>query len=197
LEHADSFERIYLINPRPQALHYPSEEAFGRDFVEAYSKFEERYAAKEYPQALRDLRALVQHALEISCQKKDIDISNMKEPDINKISGLLISNNVIDGRLQSWFHAFSSIANQAAHRVFPSNKDLERPNLTQRITVTFQLGTQLISELESVLIKKKKTMLRGISKAERFRIKIIKAKPVKKGDIFHESSIGIDKELLK
>ncbi len=195
LEHTDSFERIYLSKPHRQALSRPSEEAFGKDFVEAYSKFEERFAAKAYPQALRDLRALVQHALEITCQKKRIDISTMKDLDISRLSGELIGKNIIDGKLQNWFHAFASIANLASHKVFPTDKDLERLNLAQRIMMTFQLGAQLISELESVLIKK--VTLKGTPKSGKLRIKIIKPKPVKKEDIFHETRIGIDKELLK
>ena len=56
-----------------------------------------------YPQALRDLRALVQQALENLEKFKGIEFETLKDPDINKFAALMIEKKVLEGRLHSWF----------------------------------------------------------------------------------------------
>lgn len=169
-------------------LSEPSEETLGKEFAKAYSKFEQRYENEQYPQALRDLRALVQESMEIVCEKKNIDIAEIKKRDIGNLSGILVKHKIIDGKLIEWFRAFSSVANLAAHKEFPSEKDLSNYHLKERILMTLLLGTHLISEIERTITKPYK--IRYVS-AKNFKMKIVKSK--KKGKTFHQSFAGIDK----
>ena len=166
----------------------PSEETLGKEFAKAYSKFEQRYENEQYPQALRDLRALVQESMEIVCEKKNIDIAEIKKRDIGNLSGILVKHKIIDGKLIEWFRAFSSVANLAAHKEFPSEKDLSNYHLKERILMTLLLGTHLISEIERTITKPYKI---SYVSAKNFKIKIVKGK--KRGKTFHQSFAGIDK----
>ncbi|MGI0073483.1 MAG: hypothetical protein ACREA3_06705 [Nitrosotalea sp.] len=147
----------------------PSEEKFGKDFVHSYSKFRERYDAEDYSGALRDLRALVQEAMEITCEKKKVDLGNMQSRKIGNISAKMKESQIIDESLYNWFLAFSAEANKASHRGFPTKKDMENYTLRHRIMATFLLGTHLVEELEDVLIPSKTA--KAISVNE-FKIKI-------------------------
>lgn len=148
----DNLEQLYdlVLPPSSPCL----EELEGQ-----YKKFLERFENKEYPQALRDLRALIQQAQENLAKSKKIDISHIRDPDVNKLAGLLIQNRVIDGRLQPWFHAFSSIANMAAHKSFPTEEDMKDDNARARILMTFLLGKQLMLELDAVTKKRKRVKM--------------------------------------
>lgn len=166
----------------------PSEATLGKEFAKAYSRFEQRYENEQYPQALRDLRALVQESMEIVCQKKKIDITKIKNHDIGNLSGVLVRHKVIDGKLIEWFRAFSSVANLASHKEFPTEKDLSNYHLKERILMTLLLGTHLISEIGRTITKPYK--VRSVS-AKNFKMKIVKSK--KRGKTFHQSFDGIDK----
>jgi hypothetical protein len=116
-----------------------------------YKKFLQRLSAKEYPQALRDLRALVQQAEENVAKKKNIDSSRIISPNVNKLAALLIEEKQLEGRLYPWFQAFTAIANIASHRNFPTKEELEDYTLTKRVLLTVYLGGQLLMELEAVV----------------------------------------------
>ena len=116
-----------------------------------YEKFQQRINAKEYPQALRELRALVQQAEENVAKMKSVDVSRIGELNVNNLAVALIKEKVIDGKLSPWFLAFSSIANIAAHRNYPTKKDLENWTIRRRILLTLYLGRQLLEELENTL----------------------------------------------
>lgn len=114
-----------------------------------YDKFIERLKEKEYAQALRDLRALVQQAQENVAKLKNIDYSSISNPNINNLAHLLIKKKKLNGRLKPWFEAFSSIANIASHRDFPTKQDMKNNVLRTRILLTFYLGLQLFKELDN------------------------------------------------
>ena len=121
-----------------------------------FKKFKEQLQNKQYPQALRDLRALVQQAEENLAKKLEIDYSSIQEPDVNKLAGLLIEKKALDGRLRSWFNAFTAVANIASHRSYPTAEDLKNEVCRIRIMLTFQLGLQLLEELDEPLTEKLK-----------------------------------------
>jgi len=131
-------------------LWYISEPANVLDGSEiAFEIFKKRLEGKEYPQALRDLRALVQQALE-----NVINYYNLEEVsliNINKLASLLIKNQLLEGRLLSWFNAFTSIANIASHKDYPNKKDMENNIIQDRILLTFYLGLHLIKELDDLM----------------------------------------------
>lgn len=116
-----------------------------------YKKFVSRFEEMSYPQALRDLRALVQQALENIARLNNLDYSHIGEPNIKKLASFLIEKKKIEGRLLPWFEAFASIANIASHRDYPNSRDMEKQTLRFRILLTFYLGRQLIAELSATL----------------------------------------------
>lgn len=128
---------------------YPTKVLEGSDAE--YEKFLQRLNAKEYPQVLRELRALVQQAEENVAKKKSIDLSKVSEPNVNNLAAILVKERLIDGRLIHWFQAFSTIANIAAHKNFPTQKDLKNFTLRGRILLTIYLGRHLLEELETIL----------------------------------------------
>ena len=169
-------------------LSEPSEETFGKEFAKAYSIFEQSHDSEQYPQALRDLRALVQESMEIVCEKKNIDITKIKKLDIGSLSSVLIKHNVLDGKLNEWFRAFSSVANLASHKGYPSEKDFRNYYVKEKVRITILLGAHLIYEMEKTIAKRHK--IRYVS-AKDFKIKIIKGK--KRGKTLHQSFDGINK----
>ena len=128
---------------------YRGQENFGETFSESYSKFLERYYNREYSQALRDLRALLQMAMEIVCEKKKITVP--EKPKISELCSLLVKNKILDGKTTVWYCAFSSVANLAAHGEFPTKDDLLNQNVKNRTKMVILLGTHLIGELDDAL----------------------------------------------
>ncbi len=118
---------------------------FGTTFSESYSKFLESYDNEEYPRALRDLRTLLQTAMEIVCEKNEITIPD--KPNIGTLCSSLVESKVLDGKITVWCCAFLSVANLSAHREFSTEDDLLDQNMKDRIKITILLGTQLINEL--------------------------------------------------
>ncbi|UCE16167.1 MAG: hypothetical protein JSV12_00670 [Candidatus Bathyarchaeota archaeon] len=116
-----------------------------------YEKFTDRLEAKEYAQALRDLRALVQQAQENVAKLKNLDYSSLSRQNIHNLADFLIRKKQLDGRLLPWFDAFASIANIASHRDFPTKQDMQDFTLRTRILLTFYLGIQLLQELDAIV----------------------------------------------
>lgn len=119
-----------------------------------FDRFKERFHSKEYPEALRDLRAMVQQAEENLLKAKSVDASTIQDSDVNKLAALLIDKKIIDGRLRSWFSAFTSVANLASHKNYPTPEDMKEGAVRTRILLTFQLGFQLLEELDNPLREK-------------------------------------------
>jgi hypothetical protein len=151
LKNSTGFFSVFRDNDVDSLLHYhgPSEVLKGSE--EELEKFKESFQRKEYPQALRDLRALVQQAQENVAKLKELDCSSVQDPDVNKLGAFLIEKKVLDGRLRSWFSAFTSIANLASHRNFPTIEDMRDKVLRTRILLTFHLGVQLLEELDKTV----------------------------------------------
>ena len=118
---------------------------FGARFSKEYSKFLMRCDNGEYYQALRDLRALVQTAMEKVCEKKGVPLPG--KPNIAKLCGRLVEHNVLDGEETTRYGAFSVAANKAAHRALPTEGDFLAQNTEDRVKTAILLGTQLIGEL--------------------------------------------------
>lgn len=112
-------------------------------------EFIQRYESENYPQALRDLRALLQDTQEYVLREKSIEPS--EKADVNSLAHDLIQNHIIDGRLLSWFHAFASYANLASHGDFPNEQDLKNYTTEQRVHMTVKLGLHLMKELDDIL----------------------------------------------
>jgi len=126
-------------------------DSLGREVSDAYKKLNESFWKEDYAGALRDLRAVVQDALEYVAQQRGVDVSGIREPDVTNLVGKLVGANVLDGRLTSWFGAFASYANFASHGTFPSNADWLNPKIRMRVLGTFVLGRQLLIELKYCL----------------------------------------------
>ena len=165
----------------------PSENAFGKDFIQLYTKFRERYQAGDYSGALRDLRAVVQEAMQLTCEKKKVDLGSIQKRKIGNLSEKMKKSNIIDEDMYNWFLAFSSVANKASHGGFPTKKDLENSTLRRKIMTTFLLGNHLVEELENILIPPK-----PIERVTRTEFKVnITANPVPVEQTFHETLDGL------
>jgi hypothetical protein len=151
LRRSTGFFSVFRDNELPMLLHHhcPSEIFMGSE--KQFEDFMKRLERKEYAQALRDLRALVQQAEENAAKLKKLDYSSISGPDVIKLASFLISKGQIDGRLHSWFFAFTSVANLASHRDFPTKQDMADPVLRARVLLTFHLGINLIEELDKIV----------------------------------------------
>lgn len=127
----------------------PSQALTGSE--EQFQKFRERLEKKEYAQALRDLRALVQQAQENVAKHKNLDYSVVRDPNINKLASFLVKEKQLEGRLLPWFAAFTSFANLASHRDFPTEQDMRNEITRTRVLLTFYLGIKMLQELDAVL----------------------------------------------
>jgi hypothetical protein len=112
-----------------------------------FENIKRRFQNREYPEALRNLRALVQQAEEDLAKAKGLDYSEIKEPTINKLASFLCEKKVIDGQLIPWFNAFTSLANPAAHKIFPTKEYMSISVNKKRIILTFRIGCHLLDEL--------------------------------------------------
>ena len=138
---------------------------FGIDFADSKQKFFDMYEKEEYPQALRSLRALVQEALERTCDRYRITMEDVKKRNIGKLSEGIIQKKIVDGMLREWFNAFTVVANLASHREFPSQSDMRNYTIFVRVELTFKLGIYLIMELENTF-KQKPSISKNLNKDE-------------------------------
>lgn len=119
---------------------------FGARFSGSYSKFLINYENEDYVQALRNLRALLQTAMEIICEQRSFEID--KKSDINKLCSLLVKEKIIDKEMVVWYCAFTSVANTPSHKDYsPTGDDFSDEQLRTAILV----GTQLIAGLEDAV----------------------------------------------
>ena len=122
-----------------------------KESLDQYEKFIERFENRDFPQALRDLRALIQDAQEYVLTNYQIPIPDNQ--NVSKFAHQLARENIIDGRLLNWFLAFTSIANLSSHGDFPNQQELKDPKIKDRVRITFRLGLHLLKELNYTLIK--------------------------------------------
>lgn len=96
--------------------------------------------------------------------------------------------NLIDDTLYNWFSTFSSGANNASHRGFPTKKDMNDITSCRCIMATFFMGTHLIDELEKMTRSTKPIPL---IKGDAFKFKVTKKK-VSLDKTLHETYDGIE-----
>lgn len=191
-KHAEGFNFAY--ESQEKEIYDISDHIFGKDFAESFAKFEERYNNEDYPQAMRDLRALVQEAQEFVLRKK-----LGKEPDndasVQKLGAVLVDNKVIDDVLRHWFNAFSSVANKSSHNSYPSKEDLEDYNVRNKIIIAFHIGKHLIKELEKVMELPRQNTLED-TQTRPFKVTVISPTQKERNTKqIHEESIGLPKRL--
>lgn len=151
LKKSTGFFSVFRTNELDTLLRYSGPVKVLHSSEKEFKKFMDRLEKKEYPQALRDLRALVQQAQENVAKLKNLEYSKISNPDVNKLAAFLIKNKQIDGRLNPWFLAFTSIANIASHGDFPTKQCMENPVLRTRVLLAFHLGIHLLEELDNVV----------------------------------------------
>ena len=132
------------------------EAVFGQAISENLKKANESFWNRDYGGALRDLRAVVQDVLELVAKMEAIDLSSISNPNVNKIAGKLIEGEALDGRLKAWFESFTSFANVASHKGFPSDEDWKDIVTRARVLATFTTGRQLLVEMKHRLMNKEK-----------------------------------------
>lgn len=153
LKNAYSFFNIYLEDVQNIITIYMEPNNVLKDTPNAFSNFVEQFERENYPQALRDLRALIQQAEEDVLREKRLVFTEERSPSVLSLAQFLIENDILEGRLLSWFQAFTSIANLASHREFPTIEDLRDSVVQKRILLTFKLGVHLLKELDEILLR--------------------------------------------
>lgn len=133
-------------------FHYLAEsDVFGQDFSESFKKMEKYYESGDFRSALHEIRPLVQHALKITCDKRNVDLSTISRLTISTLTGRLISEKILSGSLQKWAEAFSHEPNESLHSIYPTEDDLFDPIVRSRIILSFQVGLNIIQSLHEVL----------------------------------------------
>jgi hypothetical protein len=131
------------------------ESTFGSEFSKHLRNMEMAYEKEDYTTSLRDLRVLMQEALEQVAKLRKVQIADISSPNISKLADKLKNANVIDELLLPWFHAFTTIANLSTHRLFPSREDLKDSVIRMRVLACFVIGRQLLLELEACASKER------------------------------------------
>ena len=145
--HVTAFNRVTR-NTLSFHLNHVSDN-FGAEFSKTYSKFLESCDNGEYSQALRDLRALLQTAMEKVSKKNDVPLPN--KPNISKICARLVDHDVLDGEETTRYGLFSLVANVSAHRISPTEDDLLYQDTEDRAKTAILLGTQLVNDMDSMM----------------------------------------------
>ncbi|MDE2588416.1 MAG: hypothetical protein KGL95_01950, partial [Patescibacteria group bacterium] len=131
---------------------YFSESIFGKELFNAYQKMVTHYKNSDYRSALHELRPLIQDAMKITCQRKSVDISDLKNPNVSNMVSRLIEADLLDGANQKWVEAFAHEPNQSVHFIYPTEEDLMKEDVKDRIMLSFQIGVYLISSLQNILL---------------------------------------------
>lgn len=126
---------------------------FGTKFSNSYSKFLNDYEDKDYVQLLRNLRALLQTAMEEICKQHSLEIS--KDKTIRRLCDLLVRKKIVDKKMIVWYCAFTSIANPISHNDYSLTDD---DFSNEQLKIAILIGTQLISGLGNTvdLVQKSK-----------------------------------------
>jgi hypothetical protein len=136
-----------LIPPHPYT--------FTKEFHESYEKCILRYENGDFSHSLRDLRALVQEALVLTCKNLNLwytytNGEKKKESKIHEMVDLLISNGSLDKHQRYFASAFTDVANLSSHGDYPDHKAMEDYLTRGKILITFQIGANLIKHLEKI-----------------------------------------------
>ncbi len=117
-----------------------------KDSPTQFASFRQRFDNRDFPEALRDLRAMVQYAQEWVLMKKKVSLPDT--PNVNNLAHLLVREEIISGRLLNWFLAFKSYANLSSHGPYPSQTDMRSSSTRKRVFLTFRIGLFLLNELD-------------------------------------------------
>jgi hypothetical protein len=134
-----------LIPPHPYT--------FTKEFHESYEKCILRYENGDFSHSMRDLRALVQESLVLTCRNLNllnVNTQANKEPKIHEMVELLISKGRLDRNMRHFANAFSDVANLSSHGTYPEQKDMEDFLTKSKILMTFQIGAHLIKRLDEI-----------------------------------------------
>jgi hypothetical protein len=151
LKNASGFEsclRDYILKPNTFCMCCPRVLAGSE---QKFDKLIEKFEQENYPETLRDLRALVQQAQENVLKAKMPEFQPPRKSNIYSLAEILVKKEMLDERQLPLFAAFHSIASMASHRDFPSVEEMKKPTLMRRIIITVYSGLQLIEELDDIL----------------------------------------------
>ncbi len=149
VRHSISFQDYLEPELEIDQIRLPSFDAFGIEFEEEWNDFLRKFYKRDLRNSLGDIRPLVQDALRIACEQIDLKISDIDDPDPNKLIGQLIGHKIVDGRFQEWTRTFTAFSNIGSHsKTMPTNEELEDKIIRKRIVLTILLGVHLIQEVE-------------------------------------------------
>ncbi|GBE56834.1 hypothetical protein BMS3Bbin16_01047 [archaeon BMS3Bbin16] len=119
---------------------------YALEFLEIQKDFDD----KKFLHALRNLRSLLEESGKYLCELNGIKVPENATKKI--ILPLIIKNEILEPRLDSWFDAFYAIANKAAHSV--SLQDLnvfeQQYFLQQAIIIGELLYFEILSKIEKI-----------------------------------------------
>ena len=122
-------------------------------FKAEIEKIDDNIWNEQYPEALRNQRALLQDALQDLMRTRSLVFEDGSR--IAQLAGILIEHHVIEPRLKSWFDAYPAFANPSAHGIHPTKKELEDEVVRNRVRVTLSLGKHLLYEVLVALFASK------------------------------------------
>jgi hypothetical protein len=122
----------------------------GRELKTYYEKeingIEDLIWKKDYPHAIRDLRALIED--ESRALLRSHAIPYEEKDDLSDLKTKMIDSKLLEGRLRSWFEAFSSFGNNSAHGNYPATKSVRESSVVRnRTDLTILIGKELLSEI--------------------------------------------------
>ena len=148
LVNSENFSNLYREESRMVLTFWDEPSYILEDSPTQYVSFQRRFDQREYPEALRDLRAMLQYAQERVLLKSEITLP--ETPNINNLAHLLVRERLVSGRLLNWFLAFVSYANISSHGPYPSPNDMQSSSIRKRVFLTFRMGLFLLNELDEV-----------------------------------------------
>lgn len=109
-------------------------------------KIEDSIWEKDYPHAIRDLRALIEDYSRELLKKNGVSFEEKDE--LHELKSKMIQNKLVEGRLNSWFEAFAAFGNKSAHENYPTKEQVhESQILRNRTELTILIGKVLLSEI--------------------------------------------------
>lgn len=114
-------------------------------FKAEIEKIDDKIWSDQYPEALRDQRALLQDTLQELLKRRKLDFVDGSK--ISQLAGILIEHHALEPRLKSWFEAYPAFANPSAHKIYPTKEELEDEAVRSRARITISIGKHLLYEV--------------------------------------------------
>ena len=150
IQHSTSFEKDLIPSIYQHSIFDNvdfSMQVFGEALYDEYEKMKKHYESGDYMTALREIRPIIQEALMITCSKNNVDITDMNSVNVSNLVGKLIGAKLLDGSNQKWVEAFAHEPNQSVHRIYPTQDDLEKIDVKERIKLSFQVAIYILTLL--------------------------------------------------